>query len=236
MDNDGLLSLNCDAGCYPVPGINELTTPRKPNRRGVDMRSFLYVLLLSMIALQVQAVQLHVADTLIVHMIDGTKVERPLLSHKGTFTLSAGDHFITLRYKDVIPDPDLGYESVISSKPFRISINMKQGESYYLEPEKKAFENKQAFAEKPVVVIRSQSGELIYAENLGHATTEHHRDIPSTKVVHQKGSVIVEKAPSTHVQTQSESQTAYPGERLRYWWMKADRETRKSFMGWAIEN
>lgn len=201
------------------------------------MRSFISVFFLGIITLQAEAVQLHVADTLIVYMIDGKKVDRPLLSHKGTFSLSEGDHHVTLRYKDVIIDPDLGYESVISSKPFLISINMEEGENYYLEPEKKAFKNKQAFAEKPTVVIRSQDGELRYIENLAFAEAEAQSEMSSsTRVAHQTDSVLADQETSTNVQTQNETLSTHAGERLRYWWMKADRETRRSFMGWAIEN
>ncbi|MCG8016981.1 MAG: DUF2057 domain-containing protein [Candidatus Thiodiazotropha sp. 'RUGA'] len=174
---------------------------------------------LSLTGCSVQAARMTIPDSFEFLALDGQAVAGSLLSHQAQLELPEGEREITLRYKDVIIDPDLGYEAVINSRPFMISLNVKSGVHYRLVPEPAAFQDKQAFAKNPQVTISSELE-------------------PSPKPVETAAvNTTPPKEPlavSTKVQADKLPKDA--GERLRYWWLKADQDTRQSFMSWIVSH
>ncbi|ODB96297.1 DUF2057 family protein [Candidatus Thiodiazotropha endoloripes] len=172
---------------------------------------------LSLSGCSVQAARITIPDSFEFLALDGQAVSGSLLSHQAQLELPEGEREITLRYKDVIIDPDLGYEAVINSRPFVISLNAKSGVHYRLVPEPAAFKNKQAFAKNPQVTICSELEPLPKpVEAAGVNAKPRKEPLALTKIV------------------QADEFPEDAGKQLRYWWLKADQDTRQSFMSWIV--
>ncbi|MCG7981299.1 MAG: DUF2057 domain-containing protein [Candidatus Thiodiazotropha lotti] len=172
---------------------------------------------LSLAGCSVQAARITIPDSFEFLALDGQAVSGSLLSHQAQLELPEGEHEITLRYKDVIIDPDLGYEAVINSSPFVINLNAKSDVHYRLTPEPAAFKDKQAFAKNPQVTIRSEL-----------ESSPKSVEIVAVDTTSRKEPLAV----NTQVHTDKLPKDA--GEQLRYWWLKADQDTRQSFMSWIV--
>ena len=172
---------------------------------------------LSLTGCSVQAARITIPDSFEFLALDGQAVSGSLLSHQAQLELPEGKRQITLRYKDVIIDPDLGYEAVINSKPFVVSLDAKPGVHYRLAPEPAAFEDKQAYAKNPQVTISSELEPKPKLVETGDVKTSSRMEPVAVKTEAQ-----ADKLPKD------------AGERLRYWWLKADQDTRQSFMSWIV--
>ncbi|MCU7806437.1 MAG: DUF2057 domain-containing protein [Candidatus Thiodiazotropha sp. (ex Semelilucina semeliformis)] len=194
-------------------------------------------LLLVVLSVQGHAGQLMIDDVFEILSVDGQESEGSLLKHVDRVELSEGSHEITLRYKDLAVDPDLGYEAVVVSQPFSISVNTVAGATYQIEPDKSAVRNKHAYAANPVVTIRSPGGmrEVLVNKDLSTKPASKGRygesATPQTSSEKQKISSF-----SKENETDIQERQSDPGERLRHWWGKADRKTRQLFMGWIVGN
>ena len=186
------------------------------------------------------AAQLRIADVFEFLALDGKEISRSFLSHRERLELTEGKHKIALRYKAVVIDPDLGYESVINSKPFIVTLQVEQGVLYRLEPEKNAFRDKHAFAKQPVVTLGSEAGKQPVVINTEKPEVEQEEWVRDTALKNNQPDqppVSAEKiAPRQPEQPKAEpkDESEDVGERLRYWWSRADKETRREFMGWVV--
>ena len=187
-------------------------------------------------ALSLNAAQLTIPDVFEFLALDGKEIGSSFLSHRERLELTEGKHKIALRYKDVVIDPDLGYESVINSKPFIVTLQVKQGVSYRLEPEKSAFRDRHAFAKNPVVTLSSEAGKQPVAVKTGKPESRQEKWVRDTALKNNKPD-----QPPVLPETIASRQPEQPkvgkedvGERLRYWWSQADKETRQEFMGWVV--
>ncbi|MES9861182.1 MAG: DUF2057 domain-containing protein [Candidatus Thiodiazotropha sp. LLP2] len=200
-------------------------------RCGAVIRVGVMLLIFSLISLPLQAAQLTIPDSFEFLALDGKAISSSLLSHQSDLTLTEGEHMITLRYMDVIIDPDLGYESVINSKPFVIELQVDSGGHYRLEPEPVAFQDKQAFAKDPQVMISSksepQSRKAAIIQSAASAEM-----LVVEPVIQQVETKQVSEVAVTEYQGAEERVTV--GEQLQYWWLKADKQTRDAFMSWVI--
>ncbi|MCU7851388.1 MAG: DUF2057 domain-containing protein [Candidatus Thiodiazotropha sp. (ex Monitilora ramsayi)] len=194
-------------------------------------------LLLVILSAQGHAAQLMIDDVFEILSVDGQESEGSLLKHVDRVELSEGNHRIVLRYKDIAADPDLGYETVVVSQPFSVSVNTMTGAIYHIEPDKSALRNKHAYAANPVVVIRSPQGkrEVLVRGNLSTKSTSKagYEGSVSSQTLSVKQSI---SSFSTKNETGMQESQSEPGERLRHWWGKADRKTRQLFMGWVVGN
>ncbi|MCU7812510.1 MAG: DUF2057 domain-containing protein [Candidatus Thiodiazotropha sp. (ex Notomyrtea botanica)] len=194
-------------------------------------------LMFVMLSVQSHAGQLMIDDVFEILSVDGQESEGSLLKHVDRVEISEGSHEITLRYKDLAVDPDLGYEAVVVSRPFSISVNAMAGAIYQIEPDKSALRNKHAYAANPVVTIRSPEGmrEVLVNKDLSTNSTSKARYGESAAPQASSGKQNISSLP-TESETGIQELQSEPGERLRHWWSKADRKTRQLFMGWVVGN
>ncbi|MES9832702.1 MAG: DUF2057 domain-containing protein [Candidatus Thiodiazotropha sp. DIVDIV] len=196
-------------------------------RSGVVVGQVVKLLLISLVSLPLQAAKFTIPDSFEFLALDGKAISSSLLSHQSELTLSEGKHEITLRYKDVVIDPDLGYESVINSRPFVISLQVNSGSDYQLEPEPVAFKDKQTFAKNPQVTVHSQGA----SQPLHVAADQGTR--PEVLIVKEPVAGKVSSKQVSEIKVPVKANVSV-GEQLQYWWLKADKQTRDAFMSWVI--
>ncbi|MCU7933866.1 MAG: DUF2057 domain-containing protein [Candidatus Thiodiazotropha sp. (ex Dulcina madagascariensis)] len=203
----------------------------------MKMNKTILLLLLSLLTAPLSAARLVMPDIFEILAVDGKQTERTFLTHADTIQLSEGMHKIALRYVDVVMDPDLGYEAVLNSQPFIITIKVEAGATYRLEAEKKAFEDKQAYAKHPVVAIRDE------ADNGQWVTLE--IDRPEKQSDKWARETVIASKPVDQLSTTTQMATAEAQQRkatvsaadkLKYWWSQADKRTRQEFINWIVGN
>ncbi|MCU7918761.1 MAG: DUF2057 domain-containing protein [Candidatus Thiodiazotropha sp. (ex Epidulcina cf. delphinae)] len=200
------------------------------------MKKTLLLLLMSLLASPVGAARLVIPDIFELLAVDGKQTERSFLAHIDTVELSEGVHKIALRYMDVVMDPDLGYETVVNSPPFIITLNTKAGETYKLEPAREAYRDREAFVRNPLVRIRNEADNQNLAIAIDKPEEQLGRWVRETSMTpkpadRQSMAGQAENAEKPELQAVSKA-----GEKLKYWWLRADKKTRQAFMSWIVGN
>jgi uncharacterized protein YccT (UPF0319 family) len=204
-----------------IQGSPWLALSGKSEMTGFKILTFF---LTTAITISAHASRLTIPDSFEFLAIDGSKFERTLFVHTDHIELNEEKHKITLRYRDTVMDLDQGYEVVIKSKPFTITLTPEPGRDYRLEPKAGALVDKHAFASQPEVVIRDVS-----SGDVDTPQPSENRPVPAGLAPDTTPKSPKNKA-ATAIQTEREAAT-----QLRYWWSRADLVTRQSFMSWVIE-
>lgn len=193
--------------------------------------------------------------------LDGQKVERSLVSHKADLALTPGDHEIAIRYSDMVVGDITDTPESVKSDPFIITLRVDQGAGYELRPAggdtiRDPFE----FASAPAVEITRTDGAQVdysftqtdisqrdfdtklYGKRIAAAATVAaapavaHAAAPATPVGGAAPEIYdLEVVGEKEVTAVEGGQGASPEQMLRLWWERADEQTRKDFLGWAIK-
>ena len=190
--------------------------------------------------------------------LDGQKVERSLVSHKDDLELAPGVHEIAIRYSDVVVTDVSDTPETVKSAPFIITLTVSGDEEYELNPAGgDIIRDPLRFAEAPEIVITRKDGEEVtysftqtdisqrdfdtklYGKSLAPAAAvpvaqaQPKSTIPAGGPAEEIYELEVSAAPE--VTAVEGGQGASPEQMLRLWWERADEETRKEFLGWAIK-
>jgi uncharacterized protein YccT (UPF0319 family) len=206
------------------------------------------------------AATLHVPMAFEYLAVDGQKIAQNLVIHKSELELKPGYHEIAIRYYDVVETDMMNYEEVVKSKPFIITLNVTDDVDFYLAPANgDRIRHPQQFAESPDVGITRKDGGAVdykftqtdisqkefssrlYDQNVAQETTvvaappvessglsPVEEDVPSAP-----GLVTTATAGSKAVE--AGETTATPAQMLQIWWQRADEETRREFLSWAVK-
>jgi uncharacterized protein YccT (UPF0319 family) len=193
--------------------------------------------------------------------LDGQKVERSLVSHKSDLALTPGDHEIAIRYSDMVEGDITDTPESVKSAPFIITLQVEQGAEYLLRPAggvriREPFE----FAKAPEIEITRTDGAQVtysftqtdisqrdfdtklYGERLAPAATvaaapaaaeAAAQGVPAGGAAEEIYALDV--VGDKEVTAVEGGQGASPEQMLRLWWERADEQTRKDFLGWAIK-
>ncbi|MCU7876909.1 MAG: DUF2057 domain-containing protein [Candidatus Thiodiazotropha sp. (ex Lucinoma borealis)] len=192
------------------------------------MKKYILLLLLGLFIAPLYAAKLIIPAAFEFLAVDGKEIEHSLLVHTNTVMLNGGAHKIALYYKDVVMDYDLGYEGVIKSKPFIVTLNSQPGVTYRLLPDETAYQDKQAYAKKPVVNIQSDETKAIVESGIERLVQLPGKWAGETALTQKQLTPI---SGQNHQYDVDESI-----EKLKYWWSQADKKTRQEFMGWVVGN
>jgi uncharacterized protein YccT (UPF0319 family) len=204
-----------------IQGSHWLALSGKSEMTGFKILTFF---LTTAITISAHASRLTIPDSFEFLAIDGSKFETALFVHTDHIELNEGRHKITLRYRDTVMDLDQGYEVVIKSKPFTVSLTAEPGMDYRLEPKASGLVDKHAFANQPEVVIHD-----VPTGDDDTLQPSQNKPVPAGLALVTTPESPKNKA-ATAIQTEREA-----AKQLRYWWSRADLDTRQSFMSWVIE-
>ncbi|MEL0587499.1 MAG: DUF2057 family protein [Candidatus Thiodiazotropha sp. (ex. Lucinoma kazani)] len=192
------------------------------------MKKYILMLMLGLFIAPLYAAKLIIPAAFELLAVDGKEIEHSLLAHTNTVMLNGGAHKIALYYKDVVMDYDLGYEGIIKSKPFIVTLNSQPGVTYRLLPDEIAYQDKQAYAKKPVVNIQSDETKAIVESGIERSVQLPGKWAGETALTQKQLTPI---SGQNHQHDVDESI-----EKLKYWWSQADKKTRQEFMGWVVGN
>ncbi|MCU7838277.1 MAG: DUF2057 domain-containing protein [Candidatus Thiodiazotropha sp. (ex Lucinoma borealis)] len=196
------------------------------------MKKCILMLLLGLFVVPIHAAKLIIPDAFEFLAVDGKDIEHSLLAHTNTVMLNGGAHKIALYYKDVVMDYDLGYEGVVKSKPFIVTLIAQPGVTYRLQPDEIAYQDKQAYARSPVINIQSDKTRVKVESGIERLVQQPSRwanETVLTKKPEERQSTTMTGLSHQHNLDES-------GEKLKYWWLQADKKTRQDFMSWVIGN
>lgn len=189
--------------------------------------------------------------------LDGQKVERSLVSHKADLELSPGDHEIAIRYADMVVTGIVDTPDSVRSAPFIITLDVDADGEYLLAPAGGDIGNPVEFARAPEVVITRTDGAAVnysftqtdisqrdfdtklYGKTLAPAASVAAAPVAPATTVPLGGPAPEIQDLEVSVEREETAVTGGQGasaeQMLRLWWERADEETRKEFLGWAIK-
>ena len=193
--------------------------------------------------------------------LDGQKVERSLVSHKSDLALTPGDHEIAIRYSDMVVGDLIDTPESVKSAPFIVTLRVDRGAAYELRPlGGDRIRNPVEFASAPnIEIVRTDGANVdysftqtdisqrdfdtkLYGKRLTPAATV--AAAPAAARTTAQGvsaGGAAEEVYDLDVSAEKEvtavegGQGASPDQMLRLWWERADEQTRKDFLGWAIK-
>lgn len=195
--------------------------------------------------------------------LDGQQIKKNFIVHQSKLELTPGYHEIAMRYADMVDGEISDTPEKVKSNAFIITLNVTEGADYFLTPAgggavRKPWE----FAKAPDVVVTRKNGETVdyklthtdisdksFATQLyGQAPQEQKPALVTTNApttaaaaAQYTGSSEIVSAPVaasaavTSDPLEAGDNTATPEQMLRLWWERADENTRKEFLGWAIK-
>jgi uncharacterized protein len=197
--------------------------------------------------------------------LDGKSIETNKFTHQKDLALTPGSHKIALRYHDMVEDDYSDSQSFVKSAPMILTLVVEDGQQYELVPIKDSAIKPKAYAKAPKITIsrqdklpvdfsivqteieeRSFFGELFAnkseaviassTQSLAAVEPEAKTRLATAPKVSSEltSSVKVAKTASTAEVTESSSEE-HAQKMLQYWWLQADDNTRREFMGWAIK-
>ena len=199
-------------------------------------------LVLSILALPVLAARLEVPEELIIVAVDGKDLGLQLFNTKDHVDLSVGAHRIAVKYKDLY---ELGGDQheVVASEPVLLAFAVAEEGSYrfsFTRPE--TVEAARRFAAEPQFGIIGPNGQTVesrmltqdqqqslWVESLG-LDNSRSEAVKATAMPVAQTAVATPRvtAETKAATTTGEQQMA--AEQLRYWWSKADAQTRQAFL------
>ena len=169
--------------------------------------------------------------------------------HKDELQFEAGHHEIALRYSDMVESDFSDTMESVSSAAFIITLDASDDGDYVLAPaEGEPVRSPREFATAPEVVITHEDGSAAtftltqtdvrrdFAAGLygSKAATPAESSAPSPSASEDVIESVSGKA-SAAAPLPIDTSGASPADMLQLWWQRADEQTRKAFLGWAIE-
>ncbi|WP_162846100.1 DUF2057 domain-containing protein [Seongchinamella sediminis] len=181
--------------------------------------------------------------------LNGQMIERSLVFHQDELQFDAGHHEIALRYADMMESDFNDTMESVKSAAFIVTLDASDDAAYTLAPAGgEPVRDPQEFARTPEVVITREDGSRA---QFTLTRTEVRRDFAAKLYGSEQvaSAVPVAPAPSASADVAEavsgnapaaapapiETSGASPAEMLQLWWQRADQQTRKEFLGWAID-
>lgn len=181
--------------------------------------------------------------------LNGQMIERSLVVHKEQLQFDAGHHEIALRYADMVESDFSDTMESVKSAAFIITLDASDDGDYSLAPAGgEPIRDPGEFARNPEVVITREDGS---SAQFSLTRTEVTRDFAARLYGSEAAAPAVPAAPSPSASSDVVEAVsgnapavapapiattgASPAEMLQLWWQRADQQTRKEFLGWAIE-
>lgn len=206
-------------------------------------------LLLLSLAANAFASQLSIPSEFEFLAVDGNPINSSLLNRKSSIKLAEGEHKVAMRFNDLYEDDITGSHGYIKSYPFIVSIFVDGLNQYQLAGLGSQFnDNPDKYAKNPKITIRRvDNGKVVYSvkntqfnegsllgEMLGG---EARKDVKAYAVqqttvhkVQASTQAITNEATAANV---AQDETMVDNEAmLKYWWNKADVESRQNFLIW----
>lgn len=193
--------------------------------------------------------------------VDGQQVKRSVVMHKSRLDLSQGQHEIALRYSDMVEANAMETPESVKSPAFIITLDAVENVDYFLTTaDGKPVRNAKEFARAPdVKIIRKDGGQVDYTlthteiTDKDFATHLYGQEAqpakPAVVATTAPTAAMAAAAPTEPSQLQSApvaaaaasagveagESNASPEQMLRLWWQRADEQTRRDFLAWAIK-
>lgn len=187
--------------------------------------------------------------------IDGKPIKTNSFKHKAKLTITAGQHKIALRYKDLIRENYSDSETFVQSSPFIVTLTTSKNSHYELVPKGNQISDPKNYAKAPKInIISSDNKSINYTvthTNVKESSfigrlfngQDNHVDpkVLATELTSltpkntQNSSIqMPSSVNSSHINNTPASATQ-SAKMLQYWWQQADPQTQKEFMSWAIK-
>ncbi|MET0071277.1 MAG: DUF2057 family protein [Candidatus Thiodiazotropha sp.] len=186
----------------------------------MTLNSLITLIICIAITAPAHASRLTLGDGFEFDAVDGEAVNGSPWSQTDSIELTPGRHEVSLYYRDMVFDPDLGYEQLVQSRPFTVTLIAQPGVNYRLVADDSGLVDRFAFARRPLIAIHTDGAGVEIASERSLRTTP-------------AGENVDESVPGDETGTSRIPNTV--ADQLRHWWSKADLETRQAFMGWIVE-
>ncbi|TYK66954.1 DUF2057 domain-containing protein [Colwellia echini] len=200
------------------------------------------------------AATLTLSDNLVLRDIDDKPIEKSFFSQQQTFELPAGEHVIVIKYKDVFEDLELGEERLVSSDYFVVKFSFNSQQSLALTTGNiKNLTAAELYVKSPVLTLRDENNrelplvletlndyemakEVSKQLAISSTTSVAPTNVSPTTTLNSTQPKTISDNPSVNkVKTQvSPEVDAVP--MLKYWWQKASKQQKASFMQFINDN
>lgn len=215
----------------------------------------------STVSTTIWATTLEVSESLIVSHINNKAVEHGFISNSSVFTLTPGQHALTLHYKDVFEDFTIAEHRVVKSKDFVAIFTVNQQNSLTLmTPQIKNLAQADRFALSPTLILLDENSQQLniayenvadykiaeqveqaittYTEQQAITKNNHQNSMPQTAeqtVIKQTSKLTIEEKSQKRPHNNNLIQIdALP--MLKYWWQNASDSEKKLFKQYTESN
>ena len=181
--------------------------------------------------------------------LNGQVIKRSIVKHQDELEFAPGQHEIALRYSDMVESDLVDTMESVKSAAFIITLDASDDGDYVLAPAVDGpIRDPMAFARAPEVIISRADGS---AAEFTFTQTDVTRDfavglygtavtasaVPATPAPSASVDVVetVSGNPAAPAPLPIDTSGASAEDMLQLWWQRADSETRKKFLSWAIE-
>lgn len=181
--------------------------------------------------------------------LNGQMIERSLVVHNAQLEFAPGHHEIAMRYSDMAESDITDTPESVRSAAFIVTLDASDDGDYMLASAGgDIIRNPREFARAPQIVITHEDGGIAqYSFTQTDVTSHFASRLYANKTARQ--AAPSEPSPSASVDVVEDATQSAPvaelppvdtsgasvGEMLRLWWQRADEQTRKEFLGWAIK-
>lgn len=202
------------------------------------------LLLSSFATFSVNAAKFSITDNLIIRDIDDKSVEQGFLKNKQMFELTQGKHILVLKYKDVFEDLEFGEERLVKSDYFVVKFTVESQQELLLSTSNiNDLAAAERFVKSPELnLLDEHKQEIVLAlETL----KDYELAKQVTKVVTTLSTPVVSAKSNEKITTTTESEQAFNTQvinnvdtvpMLKYWWQKANRDEKNSFLDFINKN
>jgi uncharacterized protein YccT (UPF0319 family) len=202
------------------------------------------LLLCSFVTLNASAATLTIADNLVIRDIDDKSVEQGFLSSSQVFQLTQGQHVLVLKYKDVFEDLDFAEDRLVKSDYFVVKFSVENQQELLLSTTNiNDLTEAERFVKSPELILSDERKDEVFLNletlsdyELAKQVTKVVTTLSAPAVISQSNNKIAnttinDQAFSTQVINNVDTVPM-----LKYWWHKASKNEKESFLNFINKN